>query len=268
MKKRRFISSILPCLWVLILPVFFSGCLVVPLPVKETGNARKDLSQQVAGRLEPGVTTFAEVLLQFGEPDAVAPDERALAYRSERPVALWFVSGGYSGAGGTIDQVRYLLIDFDKNGLVHDRHATSHIQGAGLSPAKDDPHALVGAAATSLGDEPVRLSAQAEWFPNLELDAWKIAVAMKGSLLLTDSNIYWLKPDQPGNAPPALSLRYDSIAECKLGKSMNVTWLLLKTKQGKVHSFRLWKTYWTDNQMTKRAVSFIQSKLILSRGEI
>jgi len=54
---------------------------------------------------------------------------------------------------------------------------------------------------------------------------------------------------------------YESIAECKLGGSLSVKWIVLRTKQGRVHSLTLWKTYWTDNQTTKRAVAFIQSKM-------
>src|SRR3989442_15550371 len=91
------------------LPTFLSGCLIVPLPNRDTGNARKDLGQRVANRIEPGVTTMEHVMLELGEPDAVFSNERSIAYRRERAVAIWIAGGGYSAGGGTIDEVRFLL---------------------------------------------------------------------------------------------------------------------------------------------------------------
>src|SRR6266581_9613371 len=91
-------------LWpAVLLASLLSGC-IVPLPNRDTGNPRKDLGQPTASRIEPGVATIEDVLLKLGEPDAVSPDERSLAYRSQRTLAIWIAGGGYSAGGGSIDE--------------------------------------------------------------------------------------------------------------------------------------------------------------------
>src|ERR1051325_8102280 len=101
---------------VVLLTSFLSGC-ILPLPNRATGNPRKDLGQTTAKRIESGVATIEDVILLLGEPDAVSPDESSIAYRSERAVAMWIIARGYSAAGGTIDEVRFLVIKFDEHGV-------------------------------------------------------------------------------------------------------------------------------------------------------
>src|SRR2546425_10795406 len=83
----------------------------------------------------------------------------------------------------------------------------------------------------------------------------------RGRVLLTDSRICYLSPEQPGNSAPLYSLDYRNIAECKLGTSLTIKWIVLRTRQGKLHSLMLWKPSWPDNELTRRIVSFIQSKI-------
>src|SRR5437867_7154474 len=90
---------------VVLLTSVLSGCIVVPLPNRDTGNPRKDLGQPTSSRIEPGVAAIEDVLLKLGEPDSVSPDERSLAYRSQKTLAMWIAAGGYSAGGGSIDEV-------------------------------------------------------------------------------------------------------------------------------------------------------------------
>src|SRR5439155_3810016 len=81
----------LAAVWVwlaVLLTSLLSGCIVVPLPNRDTGNPRKDLGQPTASRIEPGVATIEDVLLKLGEPGAVSPDERSLACRSQKTAAM------------------------------------------------------------------------------------------------------------------------------------------------------------------------------------
>ena len=95
-----------------------SGCLIIPTPEYDSGKARANINKKTPQRFEPGKTTRAEVMMALGEPDAVTPDERKLAYRSEKVCGLWFVGGGYSAAGGTITKDRYFVAEFDERGVL------------------------------------------------------------------------------------------------------------------------------------------------------
>ena len=246
----------------ILLTSLLSGCIVIPFSNRETGNARKDLGQATANQIDPGTATIEDVILELGEPDAVSPDERTIAYRSQRSVAAWIIAGGYSTGGGTIDEVRFLVIEFDEHGIVRRCQATNQMTSLFSPPIRDTPQAVIATPISSIGDEPVRLSGIGDWFPDYELTAWKIPPTQRsGRVLLTDSRICYLSHDQLGNSAPLFSMDYQSIAECKLCTSFSVKWIILRTKEGKAHSLMVWKTSWTDNELTKRIVSFIQSKI-------
>jgi outer membrane protein assembly factor BamE (lipoprotein component of BamABCDE complex) len=95
-----------------------AGCLILPTPEFDSGEARANIKKKTPAQFEPGKTTRAEVILALGEPDAVSPDECSLVYRSEKVCGLWFVGGYYSGAGGTIERDRYLVAEFDAHGVL------------------------------------------------------------------------------------------------------------------------------------------------------
>jgi hypothetical protein len=245
---------------VVLLTSLLSGCIVL-LPNRATGNPRKDLGQSTASRIEPGVATIEDVILALGEPDAVSPDERSIAYRSQRAVAMWIIAGGYSAAGGTIDEVRFLVVKFDEHGMVRGCQPTAQVPGIFSPHIRDTPQAAIGTAVSSIGNEPVRLSGVGNWMPDFELTAWRFpSLGRQGRVVLTDSRICYLSFDQVGNSTPSFSLDYENIAECKLCTSLSVKWIVLRTREGKAHSLMLWKTSWTDNELTKRIVSFIQSR--------
>ena len=84
------------------LAILTSGCLIIPTPHFDSGRTRSRFDKRSLGQIEPGVTSREQVLVQFGEPDAVSSDRRKIAYRSEKVVAYWFAAGGYQASGGTL----------------------------------------------------------------------------------------------------------------------------------------------------------------------
>jgi hypothetical protein len=110
-------------LWVLMtfLLGLSSGCLIIPTPESDSGNARANLNPQSITNIQPAITTIQDVILALGEPDAVSPDERKLVYRSEKIVGVWFIAGGYNADGGVLTRDRYLLIELDERGVVQSR---------------------------------------------------------------------------------------------------------------------------------------------------
>ena len=102
-----------------------SACIVIPTPQFDSGTARANLNKKSPAGIEPGVSTRQDVLLAFGEPDAVSPDERKLAYRSEKIIGIWIAGGGYSAASGTFTKDRYLVVEFDGKGFVKSREISS-----------------------------------------------------------------------------------------------------------------------------------------------
>ena len=69
-----------------------------------------------------GQTSRADVLLAIGEPDLAADDESWMAYESiyGKGGVLFVVAGGGAagGVGSEKVQHRYLVLEFDANGLV------------------------------------------------------------------------------------------------------------------------------------------------------
>ena len=94
-----------------------TGCLIIPTPHSDTGYARTNLDLRTPEQFTPGVTPRQDIILALGEPDAVSWDERQMAYRSEKVVALWLVFGGYSGSdAGTIYKNHFYVFEFDPQG--------------------------------------------------------------------------------------------------------------------------------------------------------
>ena len=104
----------------LVLALGATGCLIIPTPHSDSGYARTNVVQRTQQQFVPGQTTRADVLVALGEPDAVSRDERQLAYRSEKMVALWMLGaasqGGGGATGGTIYKNRFYVFEFDAQG--------------------------------------------------------------------------------------------------------------------------------------------------------
>jgi hypothetical protein len=100
-----------------------TGCLILPIPTaKHTpsdARTRGEIEKRALRPLRAGATSLEDVLLRFGEPDAVGLDGRWLLYR-------WLTVNGYLllAAGNSGDAVRMgsdrhdLLFEFDASGLL------------------------------------------------------------------------------------------------------------------------------------------------------
>ncbi len=94
------------------------GCVIIPLPEHGLSAGRGKIGEADIAFLKVGETSREDVVLRFGEPDAVLFDQRILAY-------LWAVSAGYgvvgtiSGGGASGGPIRnhYLfMLEFDDEG--------------------------------------------------------------------------------------------------------------------------------------------------------
>lgn len=97
------------------------GCVVIPTPkVGHHPASRENVNDQTPERIRVGVTTREEILLMLGEADYVSPDEEVLSYGWNKLAAvLFFMVPPYSGGGGPIaGRSRFLIISFDKSGVV------------------------------------------------------------------------------------------------------------------------------------------------------
>lgn len=106
--------------FLLVATLLFSGC-VAPLPTipHYTGDSRQNIDAKSKEKVVPGKTSVEDIILQFGEPDVVSPDESKLLYGIEKNIGylLWAVP--YSAAGALpVEQDYYLIVNIDKNGLV------------------------------------------------------------------------------------------------------------------------------------------------------
>lgn len=100
--------------WVCLALFLASGCMIIPTPESGLLAGRGKIEKADIAFLKAGVTTREEVLLRFGEPDAVLQDQRILAY-------CWAVSVGYiiiHNAGAEIPKYYLFLLEFDDKGLL------------------------------------------------------------------------------------------------------------------------------------------------------
>lgn len=224
------------------LVVTSAGCLILPTPEFDSGEARANIKKMTPAQFEPGMTTRAEVILALGEPDAVSPDECSLIYRSEKVCGLWFVGGYYSGAGGTIERDRYLVADFDGRGVLakFERSASwvgSKTPGALLR----NPNPTTGW--TRQPETVVRQSCRGHWYPNV--DGYQSAhanafIGHPGQLILTDTRLCFVTDSQWANAEPALSLAYETLGQVRLAKLGFGRRVVVRTQSGEVHAFTLY----------------------------
>jgi len=261
MKAAAIAQGVHPILLVLATLILGSctGCLVIPTPEYDTGQARSNLEKTSPAKIQPGVSRFEDVLLAFGEPDAVSADERKLVYRSEKTVGLWVAGGyGYSAASGTLTADHYLLVEFDERGVVQ----SSQLRSRWLLPTTpDDVLETEGwkTAGASDTNEPVHLGGPAFWFPHVDgfqQLAFNPGEYSRGFLQLTDTGIRFRnRTQQPGTAP-CLIIRYEALTECRLAKFCLGRRVVIRTRDQQVQSFSFEK-----NKMNAAAYEFIRTKL-------
>jgi hypothetical protein len=215
-----------------------TGCIILPTPEHNSGQARANLTRETPARIQPGVATREEVLLGLGEPDAVSSDERRLVYRSEKIIAYWIAGGGYTGGIGALTKDRYLLVELDEAGVVT-RHAPSTAWLGSTAPEK----LLRGSKAGNhpSGGEAVRFSATAMWYPRCERLTFSTAgsPAGNGHLLLTATALEFRDLRQLGNAGPELVLPYRELSSCQIGRFGFGRHLVVRTQGGMTHVFLL-----------------------------
>lgn len=259
-----------PFALVLVLAVGASGCLILPTPEYDTGKARANISKKTPQQFEPGKTTRAEVMTVLGEPDAVSPDERKLAYRSEKVCGLWFVGGYGAAAGGTITKDRYLVAEFDASGILMKAERTSTWFGTkyaakvlaegtnGATPA------LIAGAADA--DAHPAMMLRGSWFAGLDGYEGKgsaVWIGQPGRLLLYEKRLEFFSDAEFANAGPVLALPYDSLGEVRIEKYFLGRRLVIRTRAGEPHTFDIYgpKGAALDKSALQGAAGFLQARL-------
>jgi outer membrane protein assembly factor BamE (lipoprotein component of BamABCDE complex) len=251
------------------LSAFLSGCIIIPTPEFDSGNARSNITQASPAQIEPRFTTMEDVLLTFGEPDAVSADERKLAYRSEKVVALWIAGGGNSATGGTLNTDHYLLVEFDQDGRVRSRDISSRWLFRQTPDALLETKGWLGAGAASVS-ESNRISGPAYWFP--DTDGFKglslsPAQYSRGYLALTANALEFRDRTQLGNTEPRWLVPYETLKECRQAKFVWGRRVVIRTRDNQFHSFTFLTPSGTmqDKKKTEAAYQLIQTQI--TRGD-
>jgi len=104
-------------IFVLVLVLFSSACLVIPTP-EHRDHGRVPCDDEKTAFMVKDTTTKEEILLKLGEPDLVLNQERIFVYRWEMVAAYFFVGGYGAGTGGPIQKPHFLIIEFNDRNLV------------------------------------------------------------------------------------------------------------------------------------------------------
>lgn len=107
------------------------GCIVIPTNYTAP-TSRHNVTAETAARLEPGVTRFDDVLLQFGEPDVASDDGHRLGYRWSKVRAIFVVGGYGSAAAGSFSKSSLLELTFDADDRLSSLRVVSEWDSANL----------------------------------------------------------------------------------------------------------------------------------------
>jgi outer membrane protein assembly factor BamE (lipoprotein component of BamABCDE complex) len=244
------------------LAVFTSGCLIIPTPHFDSGHARSNFNKRSLRQIEPGVTSREQVLLQFGEPDAVSSDRRKIAYRSEKVVAYWIAAGGYQASGGTLTKDCYLVVEFDERGVVRNRKMSTHW----LFPVPVDSVMVTKGWQEESGaaiDKASMISGRGEWFPNVDGFETIAGGLVIGYLGLTPEAIVFRDRTQSGDSEPRWVLPYQGLKDCRLAKFVLARRVVVRTLDNQVHSFSFTGPHgiMQDEKKTRAAYEFIEGKM-------
>jgi hypothetical protein len=252
-----------------------TGCVIIPLH-RDSGYARTNVGRHTSEQFVPGQTTREDVIVALGEPDAVSRDERQLAYRSEKVVALWIVAGAADGAGGatggTIYRNHFYVFEFDPPG----RFQTAGQTGQwGMVQGAHEPE--LNPAAFSIGSSngvDVAVSRGGYWLPHVDgfrSKGAKYIIGEPGELVLTESNLVFTAASRFGNAEPALKLPLTSVVKVSVDKYVFLRRLVVRTDTSAVHSFEICRSNGIgtvpDKPAMQAACDFIQSKIKPTRPE-
>ena len=263
---------------VVLLLLSATGCVFIPIPTKhyDSGHARTNINQHAQEQFAPGKSTREDVVMALGEPDAVSWDERELAYRSEKVVALWILAagGGYSGVvtGGNIYKNRFYVFEFDSQGLYQTNRQTGQY---GLVQGADEPQwkspafksgGSNGVPAMVAGELVRHEYPKSFWLAGVDGYRSRGSTSIMGQpgrLLLTESNLAFVTESQFANTEPALKLPLASVVEVRMDKWVLARRLVIRLDTNKTHSFLIVKpgSVWQDKTAMQDACDFIQSKI-------
>jgi len=260
------------CLQVLALALVLcaSGCIVIPTPEFNSGQARGNITKETPAQFEVGKTTRAELVLALGEPDAVSPDEHIWAYRSEKIRAIVCFAGYTTAACGPITKDLYLLLQFNEQGVLQKIESSSHW----FTSADSDkmlPAAAGSKAATTDASLSARLQKPAFWLKGVDGYKPRGAAQMRGlpgKLLLTDANLQFFADVPKGEfaniAPtgPELILPFAAITAVRVDSyGFGGRRLVVRTSANEAHSFEISKGFFNDAEALQSFAEFIQGKI-------
>src|ERR1017187_526108 len=97
--------------WVIALAGLTSGCVFIPTPHYYAVGSRQNVTEQSTNLIQTGADTIEDVMLKLGEPEAVSPDERRIAYGSKKFVGQLFVVGVDTDGSDLPDVTQYRFLN-------------------------------------------------------------------------------------------------------------------------------------------------------------
>lgn len=97
--------------------LLFSSCIIFPTPAHRI-RGRVFITPEMIAFIKPDITNRENVILNLGDPDGVALNEKVMIYHWTVIKGYAVVSGGYSSSGSDICQERFFLISFNPDNTV------------------------------------------------------------------------------------------------------------------------------------------------------
>ncbi len=267
----------LPVGFVLVLLICGAGCVVIPVPPSESGRTRSHLDPQVLKEFAPGKTTFTEVTNRLGVPDAISPDERQVAYRTEKITGTRLsLIPGQDGGPDPVYTDRVYFFEFNEQGLLKDTRQTVQknltTEWPEHTPQMSEQYRPLvqseDAAYVPAGESVWRVHDQCDWLPGETGSkglATPQATAIPGRLFITESNLYFYSATRLANAGPSCKVPFNSITgiHAPVDNLGHRAGLVVLTKTGAPNAFIIY--LYNNGSPNSAAVTadleFIQSKM-------
>jgi len=279
------IISYLPRVLVWGLLICSPGCIIVPTPHSQSGTAQSYVDPQALKEFTPGKTTFMEVTNRLGIPDAIAPDERQVAYRTaETTGARLSLIPGQNGGPSPVYTVRTYFFEFDERGLLVKRWraikknvTTQWPEHTGLQGQSERYTPLVQSeysAYLAPGESAWRVHEKCDWLPG-EAAANGLGSsqrkAIPGRLFITESNLYFYSTAQLANAGPVCKVPFASVTDLHAAQDDlgHVAGLVVFSKNCGTNAFVIhsYISVFPDSESVMTDCEFIHSKIGTGRPE-